>query len=148
MRKRPANLAGLGGRYSAAHGSAALPLPRAVERTRGDPPRRPRTHVPRPRHRRGARGRRQGPAARAVPVAAAVGGREPALLQLVRPARPARPERLPDVRAAHGAACVLTGLYPLRMRLRMPAALVAVLLASAALGLGGCGSDSSAGDRV
>ena len=44
------------------------------------------------------------------PVAAAVGGREPALLQLVRPARPAGPERLPDVRAAHGAARVLTAL--------------------------------------
>ena len=43
-------------------------------------------------------------------VAPALGGREPAVLQLVRPARPAGPQRLPDVRAPHGAARVLTAL--------------------------------------
>src|SRR3954449_12105825 len=34
------------------------------------------------------------------------------------------------------------------MRSRMPAALVAALLATGALGLAGCGSDSSVGDQV
>ena len=37
-------------------------------------------------------------------VAPAVGRREPALLQLVRPARAARSQRLPHVRPPHGAA--------------------------------------------
>ena len=40
--------------------------------------------------------------ARAVAVAAAVGGGEPALLQLVRPAGPEGPQRLPDVRPPDG----------------------------------------------
>src|SRR4051794_8180022 len=100
-------------RYSARHGFAAVPLPHALDRPGGHPGRRSRPRLPRPGHGRGARGRRQGPAARAVPIAPAVGGREPALLQLVRPACPARPQRLPDVRPAHGAARVLTGLYAL-----------------------------------
>src|SRR4051794_29467778 len=135
-------------RYSARHGFAAVSLSHALERPRGDPPGRPRPRLPRPRHGRGARGRGQGPAARAVPLAAAVGGREPALLQLVRPARPARPERLPDVRAPHGAARVLTGLYALPMRSRTPAALVVLAVAFGALGIAGCGADDSAGDPI
>ena len=53
------------------------------------------------------------PAAAALRVAPAVGRREPALLHLVRPARPARSQRLPHLRAAHGAARVLERLYPL-----------------------------------
>ena len=48
--------------------------------------------------------RREGPAARAVHVQAALGGREPALLQLVRPARPEGPQRLPALRAPDGPA--------------------------------------------
>ena len=46
-------------------------------------------------------------AARPDPVRAAVGGREPPLLQLVRPARPEGPQRLPALRQADGAARLL-----------------------------------------
>src|SRR4051794_19395296 len=135
-------------RYSARHGFAAVSLPHALDRPGGHPRRRPQSRLPRSRHGRGARRRRQGPAARALALAPAVGGREPALLQLVRPTRPARPQRLPDVRPAHGAARVLTGLYALPMRSRIRTALVAVAVATGALGLAGCGSDSNAGDPV
>ena len=38
----------------------------------------------------------------------AVGRGEPAVLQLVRPARPEGPQRLPDVRPPHGRAAALT----------------------------------------
>ena len=64
----------------------------------------PERDLPRPRVRRAARGRRQGAAARAVALAAAVGRREPALLPVVRPARPEGPQRLPHLRPAHGTA--------------------------------------------
>src|SRR3954447_14956157 len=131
--------------YSARHGFAAVSVPYALDRPGGHPPRRPRSRLPRSRLGRGARGRGQGPAARALALAPAVGGREPALLQLVRPARPARPQRLPDVRPPHGAARVLTGLYALPMRSRIRAALVALAVATGALGVAGCGS-GSAGD--
>src|SRR5919199_5023191 len=130
------------------HGSAALSLPDAVDRTRGNPARRPRPRLPRPGDRRGARGRGRRAAHGAVGVAPAVGRREPAVLQLVRPARPARPQRLPDVRAPHGAAGVLTAHYALPMRSRTSAALVVAVLATGALGLAGCGSDSSSGDPL
>ena len=48
------------------------------------------------------------PAAPSVSVAA-VGGGEPALLQLVRPARAEGPQRLPALRPPHGRATALTG---------------------------------------
>ena len=53
---------------------------------------------------RDARGRRQAAAARALHLAAPVGGREPALLPVVQAARPEGSERLPDVRPADGPA--------------------------------------------
>jgi hypothetical protein len=52
------------------------------------------------------------------------------------------------VRAAHGAADVLTGLYAPSMRPRTPAALVVLLLATGALSVAGCGADGSAGDQL
>ncbi len=63
----------------------------------------------RPRHGRAARGRREGAAAAPVEVQPAMGRREPALLQLVRPARPEGPQRLPDVRPPDGRAAPLRG---------------------------------------
>ena len=52
--------------------------------------------------------------ARAVPVEPAVGGREPADLQLVRPVRPEGPQRLPALRAPDGtAAAVLRRFHEL-----------------------------------
>src|SRR5918997_434104 len=69
---------------------------------------------------------RQGPARGAVGVVAPVGGREPALLQLVRPARPEGPQRLPHVRPPHGRAGALTRLEPMRRSPRT--ALIALLL--------------------
>ena len=98
----------------------------------------------RSRDRRGARGGRHRPAAAALRVAPAVGRREPPLLHLVRPARAARSQRLPHLRAAHGAARVLERLYPLcHMR-----TYVVVLFAVACLGLSACGSDSASHDVV
>ena len=65
-----------------------------------------------PRHRRAAGDRRQAASARAVDVAAALGRREPALLQLVRPAGPEGPQRLPDLRPPYGRAAPLTRPSP------------------------------------
>ena len=62
-----------------------------------------------PRLGRAARGRRQGAAARALDLAPAVGGGEPALLPLVRAARPEGSQRLPHLRQAHGAARLAGG---------------------------------------
>ena len=70
------------------------PVERAGDRDRG----RARGDLPRPRHRRAAGDRGQAAAARPVRLAAAMGGGEPALLLLVRPARPEGPERLPHLR--------------------------------------------------
>ena len=68
--------------------------------------------LPRPRDGRAARGRREGAAARPVEVQPAMGGRDAALLQLVRPARPEGPQRLPDVRPPDGRAAPLTSRPP------------------------------------
>ena len=77
-------------------------------------------------------------------VAPAVGRREPAVLHLVRPARAARSQRLPHLRAAHGAAGVLERLYPLFTCVRTWSPFFAV----ACLGLSACGSDDAAHDVV
>ena len=63
--------------------------------------------LPRPRDGRGAGGRRAAAAAGPHPLGAALDGREPAVLQLVRPARPEGSQRLPGLRQAHGAARLL-----------------------------------------
>ena len=63
----------------------------------------------RPRHGRAARGRREGASAAPVEVQPAMGGRDAAVLQLVRPARPEGPQRLPDVRPPDGRAAPLRG---------------------------------------
>ena len=73
----------------------------------------------RPRDGRAARGRREGAPAAPVEVQPAMGGRDPAVLQLVRPARSEGPQRLPHVRPPHGRAAPLRGG---RMRLRAVAA--------------------------
>src|SRR3954447_26019429 len=69
----------------------------AVDRPRGHPGGRAWPLVRRSRHRRAAAAGRQAAAAAPVEVAAAVGCREPALLQLVRSAGPAGPQRVPDL---------------------------------------------------
>src|SRR5215217_267990 len=86
----------------------------AVDRQRGHPGGRAGPLVRGPRDRRAAAGRRQAPPAAPVQVAAALGRREPALLQLVRPARPAGPQRVPDVRPPYGGAAPLTRSVPMR----------------------------------
>ena len=69
--------------------------------------------------------------------------REPALLQLVRPARAEGPQRLPDLRPAHGAAGIAGGRA---LRLRAVVLTLALLLAGGTLAA--CGGGSSAVDSV
>src|SRR4029077_7379972 len=94
--------------------------------------------VRRPRNRRAAGGRRQGPTARPLRFEAAVGRREPALLQLVRSARAEGPQRLSHVRPAHGAARIPDG-RPLMARV-----VVALALLLAGTTLAACGGGGSA----
>src|SRR4051812_35946130 len=123
---------------------AEVPSSHALDRPRD--PRRGRAgaHLRRPRDGRAARGRRQGPAPCAVDVAAPVVGREPALLQLVRPARPERSQRLPRLRPPDGRPPPLRSRAPLR-RLR---ATTLLTIAGLALATAGCGSDSGAEAEV
>ena len=76
-------------------------------------------------------------------LAAAVGGREPPLLPLVRPARPEGPQRLPHLRPAHGAARIARG-----GSLRASALALALALLLGAVTLAACGGGSSASDAV
>src|SRR4051795_1342307 len=123
---------------------AEVPSSHALDRPRD--PRRGRAgaQLRRPRDGRAARGGRQGPAPCAVDVAAAVVGREPALLQLVRPARPEGPQRLPRLRPPDGRPPPLRSRAPLR-RLR---ATTLLTIAGLALSVAGCGSDSGAVPEV
>src|SRR5215207_6200382 len=109
----------------------------AVDRPRGHPGGRTGPPLRGPRVRRGAGARRQAAAPPAVEVAAAVGRREPALLQLVRPARPAGPERLPDLRAPNDGAPPLTRSFPVRAARTATALLCTAALAVGAAGCGG-----------
>src|SRR5215207_1011198 len=109
----------------------------AVDRPRGHPGGRTGPPLRGPRVRRGAGARRQAAAPPAVEVAAAVGRREPALLQLVRPARPAGPERLPDLRAPNDGAPPLTRSFPVRAARTATALLCTAALAAGAAGCGG-----------
>src|SRR5438445_13162950 len=125
--------------------------------------------VPRPRNGRAAGGARQGAAARAIGLAAAVGGGEPAFLPLVPPAGTAGPQRLPHLRQAHGTArvavrvapgpVILKAPRPVRSRHRIPRRArssgrpaAPVLLACAALlcplALGACGGAGNVADTV
>ena len=79
--------------------------------------------------RRAARAGGPAASARARPFGAALGRREPPLLQLVRPARTEGPERLPPLRTAHGPARVLA--RPVAMR-RPVASFAALVLRSRA----------------
>src|SRR3954454_732080 len=114
--------------------SAEVPHARALDRPRGHHRGGARAGVPGPRDGRGARGRRPDPPARAERLRAAVGAREPALLQLVRPALAEGSERLPDLRASHGAVRGLT----VRATLWTLVVLLGVTLAVA---VAGCGQD-------
>src|SRR3954451_13770274 len=117
--------------------SAEVPHARALDRPRGHHRGRARAGVPGPRDGRGARGRRPDPPARAEQLRAPLGSREPALLQLVRPALAEGPERLPDLRASHGALRGLTVRATVRT-------LVVLLGATLAAIVGGCGQDKPA----
>src|SRR3954471_15964191 len=112
--------------------SHALPVDRARGHHRG----RARPRLPRSRDGRGAPGRRQAAAARALAVQAAVGGREPPVLQLVRPTGAEGPQRLPDVRSPHGAARLLRA-----PPMTVPRALLLSLVAVAGIAAG-CGGGS------
>ena len=85
-----------------------LGLPQAYaqprQRPRGAPRGRAGARLPGPRDRRAAGNRRDRAADGTVAVAAAVGGREPALLSLVRSALAEGPQRLSHLRAADGPA--------------------------------------------
>src|SRR5215210_1672294 len=119
-----------------------VPPAHALQRPR-DPARgRAGAHLRGPRDGRAARRGRQDAAARPVEVPARVVDREPALLQLVRPARPARPQRLPGLRSPHDRAPALILPVP-----RLSSAVLLPMLALA-LALPGCGSDSSAVQEV
>src|SRR3954454_1235481 len=115
--------------------SAEVPHARALDRPRGHHRGGARAGVPGPRDGRGARGRRPDPPARAERLRAAVGAREPALLQLVRPALAEGSERLPDLRASHGAVRGLTVRATLWT-------LVVILGATLAVAVAGCGQDN------
>src|SRR3954447_17378818 len=117
--------------------SAEVPHARALDRPRGHHRGRARAGVPGPRDGRGARGRRPDPPARAERLRAPLGSREPALLQLVRPALAEGPERLPDLRASHGALRGLTVRATVRT-------LVVLLGATLAAVVGGCGQEKPA----
>src|SRR4051795_10514666 len=117
-----------------AHEAADLPAACPVNGSRGPAPRRAGPHVPRSGHGRGARGGREAAAARPVALPAAVGRREPALLQLVRPAGSEGPQRLPHVRPPHGRA---PSLRP-TMRAARPAL---GLLIAGTLAVAGCGGN-------
>ena len=84
-------------------------------------------------------------AARSNAVRAPVGGREPALLQLVRPAQPEGPQRLPDLRQAHGSPRLSVSpspSAPRRSRIDLcPDAGLAL-----SVGLVACGSGSTTAD--
>src|SRR5215203_3138885 len=115
----------------------------ALDRPR-DPARgRARAHLRRPRHGRAARGRRQGSAAAPVKVPAALGHREPPLLQLVRPARTEGPQRLPHVRPPHGRTPALTPFAVRRLRSILLLPLLALVLVGS-----GCGGDATAVEEV
>ena len=66
-----------------------------------------------------------------------VGRREPALLQLVRPARPDGPQRVPDLRPPYGRAAPLSPLLPMRAARTATSLLCTVALAVGAAGCGG-----------
>src|SRR5215210_4575618 len=100
-------------------------------------------HLRRPRDGRAARGRRQGSAALPVKVPAAVGDREPPLLQLVRPAVTEGPQRLPHLRSPHGRAPALTPPAVRRLRSALLLSLLGLAVAAP-----GCGSDASAVEEV
>src|SRR4051812_37963328 len=63
-----------------------------------------------------------------------MGGRDPAVLQLVRPAGPEGSERLPDVRPPHGCTATLRGG---RVRLTRPTRLAVPIIVLALAGCGG-----------
>src|SRR3954470_4144495 len=86
------------------HGRHPLPHARPLDGPRDHHRGRARRDLRRPGDRRGARAGRHRAAAPAEHVEPPVGRREPAVLQLVRPAGAQGPQRLPDVRAPHGAA--------------------------------------------
>src|SRR5215208_110845 len=109
----------------------------AVDRPRGHPGGRARPQLRGPRVRRAAPAGRQAAAPPAVPVAAAVGRREPALLQLVRPAGPDGPERLPDLRAQHGGDPAQNRSFTVRAARTATALLCTAALAVGAAGCGG-----------
>src|SRR5215218_5914177 len=109
----------------------------AVDRPRGHPGGRARPPLRRSGVRRAAGAGRQAAAPPPVQVAAAVGRREPALLQLVRPAGPDGPERLPDLRAPHGGAPALNRSFTVRAARTATALLCTAALAVGAAGCGG-----------
>jgi hypothetical protein len=75
-------------------------------------------------------------------VEAALGGREPALLQPLRPALPEGPQRLPDLRSPDGTAGLLTVMA------RRPATACSIaLLALATVGLSACGGGDGSSDK-
>ena len=73
--------------------------------------------------------------------AAPVGGREPPLLQLVRPDGPEGPQRLPHVRPPHGRAPALTRPSATVRLLRSTLLFTVLALALAAAGCGSDGGD-------
>src|SRR3954452_4270923 len=116
----------------------AVPPARALIWPRGDPSRRARQGLYGPRHGRALGGRGEGAAAASIEVQPAMGGRDAAVLQLVRSARPEGPQRLSDVRSPYGRAAQLRGG---RMRLASPR-LVAVPFIVLTLTLAACGGNT------
>src|SRR4051812_35970074 len=119
--------------------ASEVPLPHPVHRPGDLPGGRARTRVPRPRHRGGHGGRREGAAHRAIEFPAAVGAREPALLQLVRPDGAEGLERLSQLRPPDGRAPSLRrrmAARPAHLMRRTAIGLLGALM----LGVAGCGS--------
>ncbi len=75
-------------------------------------------------------------------IEAPMGGREPALLQPLRPALPEGPQRLPHLRSPDGAAGLLTVMA------RRPATVCSIaLLALTTVGLSACGGSGASSDK-
>src|SRR5437764_4539229 len=93
-----------------------VPHARTFHQPRGHHRGRAWPYLPRPGDGRGASDRRKALAAGADSIGAALVAREPALLQLVRPARAQGPQRLSLLRAAHGPAAVAGAIATERPR--------------------------------
>src|SRR3954468_15021307 len=115
------------------HEPAEIPPAGGPARRGGHPRGRAGPLVRGPRDRRATGDDREGAPAPAVEVPAAMGRREPPLLQLVRSTRAAGPQRGPDRRPPHDGAAPLNRSFPVRAARTATALLCTAALAAGAV---------------